>query len=51
MTDREIEVLALYKAERARGIVHTPEWEYKMHVLQARFDQWYREQYQKDTPK
>ena len=32
------EVLAEYNAERARGIVHTPEWDERMAVLQERFD-------------
>lgn len=38
MTAREIEQLATYNAERARGLVHTPEWVEKMAELQARFD-------------
>jgi hypothetical protein len=31
--------LALYNAERARGIVHTPKWDERMAVLQSRWDQ------------
>lgn len=34
------EVLAVYNAERARGIVHTAEWDDRMAALQAEFDQW-----------
>jgi hypothetical protein len=33
------EALALYNAERGRGIVHTQEWDERMAVLQARWDQ------------
>ena len=38
----EFEVLARYNAERARGIVHTPEWDERMASLQAKFDEWVR---------
>ena len=38
------EMLAQYNAERARGIVHTPEWTERMAVLQARFDERVREE-------
>jgi len=30
--------LATYNAERARGLVHTPEWDAKMAALQAGYD-------------
>lgn len=30
--------LAVYNAERNRGIVHTPEWDERMAKIQARFD-------------
>jgi len=33
-----LEKLALYNAERARGIVHTPEWDARMAEYQADFD-------------
>ena len=32
--------LAVYNSERARGIVHTAEWDGRMAALQAEFDQW-----------
>ena len=35
---RETQILGQYNAERARGIVHTPEWDEKMAELQAAFD-------------
>jgi hypothetical protein len=35
----EAEILAVYNAERARGIVHTAEWDDRMAELQAEFDQ------------
>ena len=34
--------LAIYNAEVARGIVHTPEWDAKMAELQREFDAWAR---------
>lgn len=34
----DTERLARYNAERARGIVHTPEWDAAMAQLQRRFD-------------
>lgn len=36
------EPLAVYNAERARGIVHTPETDTWMAVLQSSFDEWQR---------
>lgn len=38
MTDHEWDELATYHAERARGLVHTPEWEEKMRREKERFD-------------
>jgi hypothetical protein len=32
------QALATYNGERARGIVHTPEWQAKMAAEQKRFD-------------
>ena len=32
------DALAMYNAERARGLVHTPEWDARMAEEQARFD-------------
>ena len=36
----KFEVLAVYNAEVARGIAHTPEWDADMAELQAEFDRW-----------
>lgn len=33
-----VEDLAIYNAEIARGIVHTPEWDEQMQRLQEQFD-------------
>ncbi len=33
-----VTALAVYNAERARGLVHTPEWDAKMAGLQAEYD-------------
>ncbi len=38
LTHREIVILGQYNAEIARGIVHTPEWDTKMALLQNQFD-------------
>lgn len=35
----EVDVLARYNAERARGILHTFEWQERMAELQRRFDE------------
>jgi hypothetical protein len=35
---RRRDILATYNAERARGIVHTPEWDAKMAKEQQLFD-------------
>lgn len=37
--DRSFETLAAYNAERARGIMHTPEWQARMADLQVKFDE------------
>lgn len=34
----ELDQLATYNGERARGIVHTDEWNENMRKLQARYD-------------
>jgi hypothetical protein len=34
------EALAVYNAERARGIAHTAEWDARMAALQADFSEW-----------
>lgn len=36
---RWVSDLATYNSERARGIVHSPEWQERMARLQAHFDQ------------
>lgn len=36
--------LATYNAERARGLVHTPEWREKMVEEQERYGRWIRDQ-------
>jgi hypothetical protein len=36
--DPKFEALAVYNAERARGLVHTAEYDLRMAVLQAEFD-------------
>lgn len=38
LTTAEVEALAAYNGEVARGIMHTPEWTARMAELQARFD-------------
>ena len=37
---QKFEALAVYNAEVARGIVHTPEWDARMADLQREFDHW-----------
>lgn len=39
---RMFDALAVYNGERARGIVHTPEYAEKMAVLQEQFYEWQR---------
>lgn len=34
----DFDELACYNAERARGLVHTPEWQQRMEHEQRRFD-------------
>ena len=36
----EFEALARFNAERARGILHTPEWIEEMAIQQERFNRW-----------
>jgi len=38
-TPDNFETLAVYNAERARGIMHTPEWDARMVELQVKFDE------------
>ena len=38
-TPDSFEMLAVYNSERARGIVHTPEWDARMAALQVKFDE------------
>ena len=42
--DKIYEPLATYNSEVARGILHTPEWELKMQILQKEYD-WKMRQY------
>ena len=37
---QKFEILAVYNAEVARGIMHTPQWDVKMADLQREFDRW-----------
>lgn len=34
----EVEMLATYNSEKARGLVHTPEWSARMEEFQRRFN-------------
>ncbi len=45
----EFWALATYNGERARGIMHTPEWQEKMAADQERFDAQQNEKWAKDT--
>lgn len=36
----QFEALALYNAERSRGLMHSPSWEARMRELQEEFDRW-----------
>jgi len=38
LTLHEVDKLAIYNSERARGIVHTDAWREQMAELQTRFD-------------
>lgn len=38
MNRYDINTLAIYNAEKARGILHTPEWVEKMALLQQQFN-------------
>ena len=40
--------LAMYNGERGRGIVHTPEWDARMAVLQREFNEMERERVKRD---
>lgn len=45
----EFAELATYNSERARGIVHTPEWVRRMEAEQERFDRQCRVQFSEFT--
>lgn len=36
----EVQLLATYNGERARGIMHTVEWQDRISYLQERWDNW-----------
>lgn len=38
LTYDEVQMLGTYNSERARGLMHTPEWQQRMAELQHRFD-------------
>lgn len=38
LTEHEINTLATYNSEKARGLMHTPTYTEQMRVLQGRFD-------------
>ena len=38
LTDEDLTTLGTYNVERSRGIVHRPEWNRRMELLQAQFD-------------
>lgn len=38
LTEHEINTLGTYNSEKARGLMHTPEYTEQMRVLQGRFD-------------
>lgn len=38
LPESEVAALAMYNAERWRGVTHSPAWSEAMAVLQARFD-------------
>lgn len=38
LTPLELDLLTLYTTEKARGLVHTLEWQAKMEALQNKFD-------------
>lgn len=46
LCEADFNTLGKYNAERARGIVHTPEWQEKMAELQSQFDATERERQQ-----
>lgn len=43
MEPRDLDELARYNSEKARGLVHTPEWDARMAEEQARFNTSWRE--------
>jgi hypothetical protein len=46
LSGADFSTLARYNAERARGIMHTPEWQAEMAAFQSRFDAAERERQQ-----
>lgn len=38
MSDHDLNKLAIYNGEKARGVVHTAEWDRHMAELQTQFD-------------
>lgn len=42
LTNEEIGMLAVYNAERARGLMHNALWNLKMYFLQKRFDEYHQ---------
>jgi len=45
---KDVEILAVYNGERARGIVHTPEWSVRMERWQREYDDWLMERARAD---
>ena len=50
LSEVDLNRLGTYNAERARGIMHTPEWQAKMADMQARFDAGERERFLSQLP-
>lgn len=40
LSDSEVDQLAIYNAERARGLIHTDAWMLHMAALQRRYNKW-----------
>lgn len=38
LPDADLQLLRIYNQECARGLVHTPEWQWRMAGIQARLD-------------
>jgi hypothetical protein len=39
LPDADLQALRIYNQERARGLTHTPEWQYRMAGIQTQLDQ------------